>query len=137
LDLIQPYRLEMGSKMCPPNGGDLYGFWDGQLTQAINEIIEPQADQNIINLASNEYFKAVHPKQLTGPVITPVFREIKDGEARTIGMFAKRARGAMARYIIKRRLKTPRELKAFDDDGYEYRADLSDSTNWVYTRQQP
>ena len=137
LDLIQPYRLEMGANFCPPQGGDLYGFWDGQLTQAINEIVKPQADPSIINLASNEYFKAVHQKQLAGPVITPVFREIKDGEARTLGMFAKRARGAMARYVIKRRLESPQELKAFDGDGYEYRADLSDDANWVYTRQQP
>ena len=136
-DLMLPYRLEMGANFCPPQGGDLYGFWDGQLTHAINEIVKPHADPSIINLASNEYFKAVHQKQLAGPVITPVFREIKDGEARTLGMFAKRARGAMARYVIKRRLEASQELKAFDGDGYGYRADLSDDANWVYTRQQP
>jgi cytoplasmic iron level regulating protein YaaA (DUF328/UPF0246 family) len=137
LDLIQPYRLEMGTRFSPPKGGDLYGFWDGQLSQAINEIIEPQADRSVINLASNEYFKAVKEKSLAGPVITPVFREIKDGQARTIGMFAKQARGAMARYIITDRVESPHQLKAFKGRGYTYQADQSDETRWIFTRPQP
>jgi len=137
LDLIQPYRLEMGARFNPPKGSDLYGFWNGQLSEAINEIIEPQADRSIINLASNEYFKAVKEKSLAGPVITPVFREIKDGQTRTIGMFAKQARGAMARYIITDRVESPHQLKAFIGRGYKYQADQSDDTRWIFTRPQP
>ncbi len=137
LDLIQPYRLEMGAKFRPPEGGDLYGFWNGRLTDAINRTLGEQSDRTVVNLASNEYFKAVHEKDLIGPVITPVFKEIKDGEARTLGMFAKRARGAMARHMIVNRLGQPDGLKSFGDGGYEYRPDLSDERSWVYTRQQP
>ena len=137
LDLIQPYRLEMGSRFNPPRGGDLYGFWDGRLTTAINEAVAGQADASVINLASKEYFKAIHVADLKGPVITPVFKEVKSGVAKVLGMFAKRARGAMARYMVKNRLASPDRLKSFTDGGYRYRPDLSDATHWVFTREQP
>ena len=137
LDLIQPYRLEMGARFRPPHGGDLYGFWDGRLTAAVNEVIAKQPDPSVINLASKEYFKAVHVSDLKGPVITPVFKEIKSGVAKVLGMFAKRARGAMARYIIKNRLESPHQLKSFVEDGYAYRPELSDKKSWVFTREQP
>ncbi|MBT6096064.1 MAG: peroxide stress protein YaaA [Rhodospirillaceae bacterium] len=137
LDLIQPYRLEMGAKFRAPGGTDLYGFWDGQLAEAINEVTADHKDPSIINLASNEYFKAVQSKNLNADVITPVFKEIKDGQARTLGLFAKRARGAMARFMIKKRIEKPMGLKKFNDGGYEYRDDLSDAKSWVFTRQQP
>ena len=137
LDLIQPYRLEMGSRFHPPRGGDLYGFWDGRLTAAINEAIANQPDTSVINLASKEYFKAVHEKDLEGPVITPVFKEVKDGVGKVLGMFVKRARGAMARYIIKNRVESPHQLKSFTEDGYAYRSDLSDGKSWVFTREKP
>jgi uncharacterized protein len=137
LDLIQPYRLEMGAKFRAPGGTDLYGFWDDQLSDAINTITAAHKDPSVINLASNEYFKAVKAKNLIGGVITPVFKEIKDGQARTLGMFAKRARGAMARFMIQKRLEKPAGLKKFTDGGYAYRDDLSDETSWVFTRPQP
>ena len=114
LDLIQPYRLEMGARFRPPNKKDLYDFWTEQLTDSINNELSTHKDQSIINLASNEYFKAVDKKKLNGHLITPAFKEIKDGETRMIGMFAKQARGSMARYIIKNRVKTAEGLKKFD-----------------------
>ena len=137
LDLIQPYRLEMGARFRPPHGDDLYGFWDGRLTAAVNEVIAKQPDPSVINLASKEYFKAVHVSDLKGPVITPVFKEIKSGVAKVLSMFAKRARGAMARHIIKNRLESPHQLKSFAEDGYAYRPELSDEKSWVFTREQP
>ena len=137
LDLIQPYRLEMGARFRPPHGGDLYGFWDGRLTAAVNDVIAKQPDPSVINLASKEYFKAVRVSDLKGPVITPVFKEVKSGVAKVLGMFAKRARGAMARYIIKNRLESPHQLKSFVEDSYAYRPELSDEKSWVFTREQP
>lgn len=137
LDLIQPYRLEMGAKFRAPGGTDLYGFWDGRLTEAINAATAGHKDGTVINLASNEYFKAVKTKDLSGAVITPVFKEIKDGQARTLGLFAKRARGAMARFMIQKRIEKPAGLKTFNDGGYTYRDDLSDDRSWVFTRPQP
>jgi len=137
LDLMQPYRLEMGARFQPPHGENLYGFWDGQITDAVNTAMESHADKTVINVASNEYFKVIKQKLLNGPVITPVFKEVKSGEARTLGMFAKRARGMMARYIIKTRLDRPDGIKDFKDGGYEYRKDLSNDAQWVFTRPQP
>jgi len=137
LDLIQPYRLEMGAKFKPPRGSNLYGFWDGRLADALNKAAASQTDPSIINLASNEYFKAIDGGDLDGPVITPVFKEVKSGVAKVLGMFAKRARGAMARYIIKNRIEAPEKIKSFAEDGYVYRPDLSDGKTWVFTREQP
>jgi cytoplasmic iron level regulating protein YaaA (DUF328/UPF0246 family) len=137
LDLIQPYRLEMGARFRAPGNTDLYGFWNGELAPAVNAALKGHKDKTVINLASNEYFKAVDAKQLAGPVITPVFKEVKDGEARVLGMFAKRARGAMARFMIKKRIETPDGLKKFKEGGYKFQAGLSDDTSWVFTRPQP
>ena len=137
LDLIQPYRLEMGAKFQPPEFNNLYDFWGDQITKAINEVISHQNDHTVINLASLEYFKAVKTNELIGPVVTPIFKEVKNGQTRTIGMFAKRARGSMARFIITNRLDSAEGLKDFNSDGYEYRNDLSDERNWVFTRLQP
>jgi len=137
LDLIQPYRLEMGARFQPGRKANLYDFWDRQISDAVNNSLQNQADQTVINCASNEYFKAVNPKVLNGAVITPVFKEIKDGQARTLGMFAKRARGMMARFIIKKRIEQPEGIKKFNSGGYEYRSELSDSKQWVFTRDQP
>ena len=137
LDLIQPYRLEMGARFQPGRKANLHEFWDDTISQAINEALNQQSDKTVINCASNEYFKAVKTKRLNGPVITPVFREIKDGQARTLGMFAKRARGMMARFIIKNRIETPDSIKGFKSGGYEYRADLSNDAEWIFTRDQP
>jgi len=137
LDLIQPYRLEMGAKFQPQRKANLYDFWDGQITDAVNAILIDHKNKTVINCASNEYFKAVKPKLLVGDVITPVFKEIKDGEARTLGMFAKRARGMMSRFIIENRIELPDGIKDFNSGGYEYRPDLSDSKQWIFTRDQP
>ncbi len=136
LDLIQPYRLEMGAKFRAPGGTDLYGYWNEQLSSAINKITSTHKNGTIINLASNEYFKAANTKTLTQAVITPVFKEIKNGEARTIGLFAKRARGSMARFMLQNRIEDPKGLKKFSCDGYEFRDDLSNDSSWVFSRSQ-
>lgn len=137
LDLMQPYRLEMGTRLQNDRGSDLYSFWGDIITDAINEALESQQDKTLINCASNEYFKAVRPKKLVGRVITPVFKEIKAGQAKVLGMFAKRARGMMARYVIENRLETPEGIKDFTTGGYQYRPDLSNDSDWVFTREQP
>ena len=137
LDLIQPYRLEMGTRLNNPRGGDLYDFWGTQIAEAINQATGSQDDRTLVNLASNEYFKAVKRADLAGPVLTPVFKEIKDGESRTLGMFAKRARGMMARFMIQNRIDRPEGLKDFVGGGYAFRADVSDEATWIFTRQQP
>jgi len=137
LDLIQPYRLEMGARFKAPGGGDLYGFWDGLLAETINDLVAVHDDATVVNCASNEYFKAVQAKRLSGPLITPAFKEIKNGEIRMLGMFAKRARGAMARFIIENRIDRPDGLKEFNFDGYKYQPDLSDAETWMFTRPQP
>ncbi len=137
LDLIQPYRLEMGARFQPGKKANLYDFWDGTISAAINDALADQNDKTVVNCASNEYFKAVKPKLLGGNIITPVFKEIKDGQARTLGMFAKRARGMMARHIIKNRIDQPEGIKDFTSGDYEYRPNLSTATQWIFTRDQP
>jgi len=136
LDLVQPYRLEMGSRLKNPKGADLYEFWGDDLAAAIDDTVDGHGVPVVINLASNEYFKAVGAKALKARVITPVFKEVKNGEAKVLGMFAKRARGAMARYMITRRCEKPDQLKKFKDDGYAYQDHLSDDDTWVFTRQR-
>ncbi len=136
LDLIQPYRLEMGTKLGNPKGEDLYDFWGDILTNSCNENTKDHKDRTIICLASNEYIKAIKPKKLEGDFITCHFKEIKDGTPKTIGLFAKRARGAMARYMIQNRIETPEQLKSFNTDGYEFAPDLSDKKNYTFTRNQ-
>ena len=136
LDLIQPYRLEMGSRLVNPEGGDLYDFWGDDLADAIDDIVAGHKEPVVINLASNEYFKATKPKVMQTRVITPVFKEVKDGEAKVLGLFAKRARGMMSRYMIINRLEKSEDLKKFTDGGYAYQDHLSDEDTWVYTRQR-
>ena len=137
LDLIQPYRLEMGARFNPPHRANLYDFWDSRITDNLNALLDDQNDKTLVNLASSEYFKSVRTKELVGPVLTPIFREIKDGQSRTIGMFAKQARGTMARFIITNRVDKTEGLKDFNMSGYQFRSDLSDDNKWVYTRPQP
>ena len=134
LDLIQPYRLEMGCKFKNTRGNSLYHFWGDSLTLAINEILKSHESKFVIACASNEYFKAIKPKLLEGDLITPVFKEIKGGQAKTLGMFAKRARGAITKFMIENRLETPEDLKDFKTGGYEFRPDMTDGNNWVFTR---
>ncbi len=136
LDMIQPYRLEMGRRLNNPRGADLYEFWDNRLAEAIDEIVDSHPAKVVVNVASNEYFKAARAKAMQARIITPVFKEIKNGEARVLGLFAKRARGSLARYMIQNRIEDPEGLKSFDTGGYAYRDDLSNDDTWVFTRVQ-
>lgn len=137
MDLMQAYRLEMGTKFSNGRGKDLYTFWGNRVTDALNDVLAQQKEKVLVNVASNEYFKVVQPKNINGKIITCQFKEIKDGQARMIGVFAKKARGMMTRYIIQNRIETPDGLKGFDSAGYEYRDDLSDAKTYVFTRPQP
>lgn len=134
LDLIQPYRLEMGTGLENPRGGNLYEFWGGKLADRINEELENHRSKTLINLASAEYYRALSASHLKTRVITPVFKEKKQGKYRVIAVFAKKARGLMARFIIKQRIDSPEGLKDFELDGYHYTPSLSDKNNWVFAR---
>lgn len=134
LDLMQPYRLEMGTKLKNDAGKNLYEFWGNQLTDKINEELATHRSKTLINLASNEYFKSLKPKLIEGEVITPAFKERKNGDYKMIGIFAKKARGSMSRFMIKNRIDQPDDLKSFDLDGYAYNRKLSTDNNWVFTR---
>ncbi|PZX50143.1 peroxide stress protein YaaA [Algoriphagus chordae] len=131
LDLIQPYRLEMGIKLENKKGKNLYEFWDKKISKAINAAAKGQA---IVNLASQEYFKAVHKKSLKSPLINIEFKEYKDDSYKIIGFFAKQARGMMSNFAIKNRITEPEQLKTFNEDGYEYSEKLSSATDWVFVR---
>jgi cytoplasmic iron level regulating protein YaaA (DUF328/UPF0246 family) len=134
LDLMQAYRLEMGTKFSNSRGKDLYAFWGSQLRESIEA--EPALEDGVlINLASNEYFKATQAKKLSARVITPQFKDWKNGQYKMISFYAKKARGLMARFIIDNRIDTVEELKNFDREGYQYSAELSDGDNWVFTRE--
>ncbi len=133
LDLIQPYRLEMGTKLENAEGKDLYAFWGSDIRESL-ESDEAMQDKVLINLASNEYFKAVEAKKLTARVITPVFKDWKNGQYKIISFYAKKARGMMSRYIIEHQLQDPDRIKDFDVDGYRYSADMSKKDEWVFIR---
>jgi cytoplasmic iron level regulating protein YaaA (DUF328/UPF0246 family) len=137
LDLMQPYRLEMGTRLPNGRGPDLYTFWGDLLGGRISEMLKDDEDPTLVNLASNEYFKAVRAKKLGLRVVTPTFRDIKDGNSRTLGMFAKRARGAMARWAITHRIQHSDELKMWSEDGYSFVSESSDEFTWVFERDQP
>lgn len=137
LDLIQPYRLEMGLKFKTLRGKNLYEFWKDRITDTVNNALEEHTNNTVINLASSEYFKVIKMKKLAGPLVTPIFKEIKGSEIRTVGMFAKKARGAMARYMITNQIDQVDELKDFNINGYSYRDDLSSGTDLVFSRVQP
>lgn len=133
-DLMQPYRLEMGTRLANPRGKDLYAFWGDKIATEINMLTNGHKDRSLINLASAEYFKSVKTGLLDGPVITPVFKEVKGGTSKVVGFSAKRARGMMARYMIDKRIENPQDLKKFNVDGYSYQDDLSNDNEWVFTR---
>lgn len=137
LDAIEPYRLEMGSKLKNPRGGDLYSFWGDTIAREINKAAKGHKDPTIVNLASQEYFTAVDRAALKGRVVTPVFKEEKDGRLRALQFFAKRARGRMARWIIDKRIENAADLKKFNRDGYRFDKSGSDETTLLFTRPQP
>ena len=135
LDAIQPYRLEMGRKLANRRGEDLYDFWSGRVTRALDEQLAGHRSKTIIKLASNEYFKVIDRKAIKAQILEVDFKEERDGMLRIIGIFAKRARGAMARYIIQNRIETPQELKAFTSGGYRFESQLSSDRHFVFTRR--
>lgn len=134
LDLIQPYRLEMGSKLVTRRGKDLYQFWGERLAKLINERAGAHADPTLVNLASTEYMKAVPRKALTVPVRDVAFKELKDGKAVTLMLFAKRARGLMARFIIEQKVDNALGLKDFASDDYRFDPARSNDAEWVFSR---
>ena len=135
LDLMQPYRLEMGRKIENPRGKNLYEFWGNKITDALNALLA-RDDGVLIDLASNEYFKAVKTKALEGRIITPQFKDWKNGQYKMISFYAKKARGMMTRYIAENRLTDPEAIKDFDTAGYHYSEELSQGDNWVFLRRQ-
>ncbi|OYD25509.1 peroxide stress protein YaaA [Oceanimonas baumannii] len=136
LDLMQPYRLEMGTRLDNARGKDLYTFWGNIITDVLNHAMAEQGDNVLINLASNEYFKAVKPARLEGQVVTPVFQDCKNGQYKIISFYAKKARGMMARYIIEKRLTEVSQLTAFDTAGYYFVEEESSATELVFRREE-
>ena len=132
LDLMQPYRLEMGTKMSVGTNKNLYEFWKADITQALND--ELKDDELFLNLASVEYFKAVDTKTLKVPVVNVDFKELKNGDYKTVGIYAKLARGLMTRYIIDNNAKTMDDVKGFDIENYRFHEKLSEENNLVFTR---
>ena len=137
LDLIQPYRLEMKTKLKNDRGDNLYQFWDDSITKSINKELKKQKEAVLINLASNEYFKSVKPKLLEGRLLNITFKETKNGKTRIVAIFAKRARGLMADYIIRNRIENAEDLKKFKLGGYKFNKALSDDKQWTFERPQP
>lgn len=137
LDLMQPYRLEMGLKFANSQGKNLYDFWGDTISETLGRHIASSGSPVLVNLASNEYFKSVKPRALDADVITPVFKDLKGGKYRVISFFAKKARGQMARYIIDHALNEPEGLKKFRKDGYRYNKAESSARELVFTRDKP
>ncbi len=135
LDLIQPYRLEMGTKLANGRGKDLYAFWGERISQWLNEALEAQGDDILLNLASNEYFSAVKRSALKARVINTEFRDLKNGQYKIISFYAKRARGLMSRFVIQERIEKPEKLKGFDLEGYRYDSERSKPDHLVFIRE--
>ena len=134
LDLMQPYRLEMGLKLTTKKGENLYQFWGEKITDALNVLLAKQDEPVLINLASNEYFKSVQKKNLDGRLITPEFKDWKNGKYKMISFFAKKARGLMVRYAIDHNIQKAEVLQNFDYDGYHFNLELSRADKWVFSR---
>lgn len=135
LDLVQAYRLEMGTRLANPKGKDLYSFWGDTMTQALNENFGSSSENVLVNLASEEYFRAVKPKRLQARVVTPVFHEWKSNEYKIVSFYAKRARGLMSRYAIVNRVTDVETLKKFDTEGYAFSPEASTEDSWVFRRR--
>lgn len=136
LDLMQAYRLEMGTRLDNQRGINLYQFWGSLITEAVNKALIEQDDNLLINLASNEYFKSVKKKELNGDIITPVFKDQKNGQYKVISFYAKKARGLMARYILQQQVTEIEQLKDFSEEGYYFVEAESTTTELVYYRDQ-
>ena len=135
LDLIQAYRLEMGTSLETGRGRTLYDFWADDITKAINKDLKAIKSQTLVNLASNEYFNSISTEALKAEVITPVFKDYKNGKYKILSFFAKKARGAMSAYIINKHITDPTALKKARVDGYQYSANDSDANKWVFLRK--
>ena len=136
LDLMQAYRLEMGTSFVNSRGKNLYEFWGDSITSAVNKQLKELHSSVVINLASNEYFSAVKLKLLKAEIITPVFKDKKNGQYKIISFFAKKARGMMSAYIIQNRIVEPEAIKHFDVAGYSFNAAMSSQRDWVFTREE-
>jgi len=134
LDLMQPYRLEMGLKLTTKKGENLYQFWGEKITDALNVLLAKQDEPVLINLASSEYFKSVQKKNLDGRLITPEFKDWKNGKYKMISFFAKKARGLMVRFAIDHNIQKAEVLQNFDYDGYHFNLELSQADKWVFSR---
>ena len=134
LDLIQPYRLEMATKLPNKRGKGLYAFWGNRITEALDAALKREKSGILINLASVEYFKSIKANLLNATVITPVFKECRDSSYRVVAIYAKKARGLMCDYIIRNHLTETRDLKSFDLEGYRYNKELSSEVEWVFAR---
>lgn len=137
LDLIQPYRLEMGTRLRNRNGADLYAFWGDKVTAELNRALAEQKQPILINLASQEYFNVLDPDRIDARIITPTFKDLKNGRYRFMSFFAKKARGLMSSYMVKNRISTLKALKAFDWHGYYFSEELSCGDDWVFLRDRP
>ena len=141
MDLVRPFRLDMGTRLANPNGKDLYAYWGDKITNALAAQMKATGAKALVNLASVEYFKAARPEKLAElgvRVITPTFKEIRDtGEIKAMSLFLKRARGAMARWIVENRITEVEDLKKFNVDGYAFQPGASDGDNWTFARPQP
>ncbi len=134
LDVIEPYRLEMGSKLKGAHGASLYEYWDNKISHNLNQYAKEIGTDTVVNCASNEYFNVIKPNTLSLRVITPIFMERKNGKEKIISFYAKNARGAMARYIIQNRLVDEEDLKNFNLDGYSFNIEKSEKNRLVFTR---
>lgn len=135
LDLMQPYRLEMGTKLANSRGKDLYAFWGELVTEKLNQALADRKSQILVNLASEEYFKAVKPKLLNVPIVSPVFEDWKNGKYKVISFYAKRARGLMARYAAVNGIRQAEDLKKFDWEGYAFDKKASTEHSWLFRRR--
>lgn len=135
LDLMLPYRLEMGTKLANHRGDHLYHFWDQIITSLVNEHLQQHGHDTLVNLASNEYFKVIHPKKINAPIITPRFEDGKDGQYKVVSFYAKKARGLMVRFAAENQLTQVEDLKAFNLEGYKFVDHASSSTDYVFRRE--
>ncbi len=134
LDLIQPHRLEMGTKLKTGRRNDLYAFWKEKTVKEVNQAVQQSGSPVLVNLASNEYFKSIDRKKLKAKIVTAEFRDLKNGKYMMVSFYAKRARGLMTRFILENRITDPEEMKAFDMEGYNFASPLSTSETFVFIR---
>ncbi len=137
MDLIQPYRLEMKTRLANPRGDNLYQFWGESITDKLNESLQQQEEKTLVNLASNEYYKSVKPKLIDGRILNISFKEVKDGKSRILAVYAKKARGMMTDFILRNRIEHAEDIKDFGTANYKFSAAESSDDNWVFTRPQP